>query len=144
MKSLVEEESMKEKKNRSREKEKALAAKLYAERNEAGGWDEAPIKAQVQRHRAVVTSLRLPVGEFTAVQKAAKASGQTVSDFIRAAIGIRLHGAVRLGGLQIASGSPEGRSQAIVLAPTLESGRTHNPDPEIPERPLLPPAFANM
>ncbi len=131
-------------KHRSSQKEKALAAKLYAGRNETGGWDETSIEAQIQPHRAVVTSLRLPVGEFTAVQKAARASGQTVSDFIRAAIGIKLHGAVRLGGLQIASGSPEGRSQATVLAPTLESGRTLNPDPEIPEQPLLPPTFANM
>lgn len=126
-------------KHRSSEKEKALAAKLYAGRNEAGDWDEKSIEAQVQPHRAVVTSLRLPVDEFTAVQKAAKISGQTVSEFIRAAIGIRLRGGVRLNALQISTGAPEGQSQATVLTHTLESGQTRNPDPEI-----MVPMYANM
>jgi pectin methylesterase-like acyl-CoA thioesterase len=127
-------------KHRSSEKEKALAAKLYAGRNEASDWDETSIEAQVQPHRAVVTSLRLPVDEFTAVQKAAKASGQTVSEFIRAAIGIRLRGGVRLNALQIATGAPEGQSQATVLTPILESGQTRNPDPEM----IAVPMYANM
>jgi hypothetical protein len=126
-------------KHRSSQKEKALAATLYAGRNEAGDWDETSIEAQVQPHRAVVTSLRLPVSEFTAVQKAAKASGQTVSDFIRAAIGIRLRGGVRLNALQIATGAPAGQSQATVLSTTLESGQTRNPDPEI-----MVPMYANL
>jgi pectin methylesterase-like acyl-CoA thioesterase len=122
-----------------KEKEKALAANLYARRNEADEWDETPVGASVQPQRAVVTSLRLPVAEFAAVQSAAKAVGQTVSDFIRGAIATKLYGGIHIAALQVAAGAPEGQSQVTVLAPILESGRTQNPDMEI-----LVPLYANL
>ena len=118
---------MKAKRHRTVGKEKALAARLTSGRDE---WDETPIEAEVQSQRAVVTSLRLPVSEFTSVQKAAKAAGQTVSDFIRNAIATQLHGGISITALLVASGSQEGRSQVTVLAPILEGGQTKNPDPE--------------
>lgn len=132
---------MKARKHRGSDKEKALAAKLYAGRNKAGGWEETSIEVQVQPHRAVVTSLRLPVGEFAAVQGAAKTAGQTVSEFIRSAIATRLHGGIHVAAMQIAAGSSEGRSQATVLAPTLESGQTRNPGPDRTE---AVPLYANL
>jgi hypothetical protein len=122
-------------------KEKALAARLHAGRNEQTEWEETPIEAEIQTQRAVVTSLRLPVNEFTAVQNAAKAAGQTVSDFIRNAIATKLHGGIRIHALQIATGSSEGQSRVTVLAPTLEGGQTHNPDPEIE---MMVPQYANL
>jgi len=118
-------------KRRSGKKEKALATKLYAHRDRSDDWDETPTEAQVHAQRAIVTSLRLPIEEFRAVQNAAKSAGQTVSEFIRTAIASRLHGA-RMTAMYIAAGSSEGRSQATVLASTLEGGHTHNPGPEIP------------
>ena len=131
-------------KHRSGEKEKALAARLHARRDESGDWDETPIEARVQRQRAVVTSLRLPVGEFVAVQRAAKTAGQTVSEFIRSAIATRLHGGIHVTAMQIAAGSSEGRSQATVLAPTLEGGQTHNPGPARMDRIEAVPLYANF
>jgi hypothetical protein len=132
---LVEEKSMKARRHRTVGKEKALAARLNSGRDE---WDETPIKAEIQSQRAVVTSLRLPVGEFTSVQKAAGAAGQTVSEFIRSAIATRLHGGIRLTALKIEAGS-SWRSQVTVLAPTLECEQTRNPDPEI-----VVPQYENM
>ena len=133
---------MKTRKHRT-DKEKALAARLYAGRAESSDWDETPVDAEIQPQRAVVTSLRLPVNEFTAVQNAAKAAGQTVSDFIRNAIATRLRGGIRITALQIATGSSEGQSQVTVLAPTLEGGQTHNPNPG-PGMEEMVPQYANM
>jgi hypothetical protein len=130
-------------KHRSGEKEKALAARLHARRGESGDWDETPIEARVQSQRAVVTSLRLPVEEFVAVQDAAKTAGQTVSEFIRSAIATRLHGGICLTAMYVAAGSSEGRSQATVLAPTLEGGHTHNPGPDRMDT-MAVPSYANL
>lgn len=127
---------MKARRHRTVGKERALAARLTSGRDE---WDETPIKAKIESQRAVVTSLRLPVSEFTSVQRAAKEAGQTVSDFIRNSIAARLHGGIRLSALSITAGSLW-RSQVTVLVPTLEGGQTKNPDPEVE----VPPQYANM
>lgn len=110
---------------------KDLAAKLQAHRNDPDEWDETPVQAEVRPQRAVVTSVRLPVPEFIAVQKAAKAAGQTVSEFVRSAIAMRLHERVLINAVQIATGSSsEGPSHATFLAPALEAGRTQNRIPQ--------------
>jgi hypothetical protein len=127
-----------------KEKEKALAVRLHARRGESGDWDDTPIEARVQPQRAVVTSLRLPVEEFVAVQSAAKSAGQTVSDFIRSAIATKLHGVSHVTVMHVAAGSSEGRSQATVLVPTLEGGHTHNPGPDRMDKLLVVPLLANF
>jgi len=127
---------------RSRATEKELAAKLYAHRNDPDEWDETPVQAEIHPQRAVVTSVRLPVAEFIAVQKAAKAAGQTVSEFVRSAIAMRLRERVLVNAVQIATGSsPEGSSHATFLAPALEAGRTRNPGPARTDR---IPQYANL
>ncbi len=69
--------------------------------------------------------------EFIAVQKAAKAAGQTVSEFVRRAIAMRLQERVLINAVQIATGSsPGGPSRATFLAPALEAGRTENRIPQ--------------
>lgn len=124
---------------RNRTTEKELAAELHAHRNDPDEWDETPVQTEVRPQRAVVTSVRLPVAEFIAVQKAAKAAGQTVSEFVRSAIAMRLHERVLVNALRIATGSsPEGPSHATFLAPALEGGRTQNPAPAII------PRYANL
>jgi hypothetical protein len=129
-------------KRRHVEREKAIAARLYARREQSSDWHETPTPAVIARQRGVVTSLRLPIREFVEVQAAARSAGQTVSEFIRSAIELRLHPKVRLHAVQIATGSPEGSSQATVVVPALEAGRTQNPGPDRTE--VFPPLFANL
>ena len=121
---------MKERKRRSGAQEKALAADLYARRNEATDWEKTAADAEIHPHRAVVTSLRLPVGEFVAVQRAAKSAGQTVSEFIRNAIAAKLRGRLVVNAVQISTGSSQARSQATVYVSALEGGDTENPGPD--------------
>jgi hypothetical protein len=115
---------------RVRMTEKELANELHARRNDPGEWHKTPVQAEISPQRAVVTSVRLPMAEFIAIQNAARASGQTVSEFIRNAIGTRLHQGVLINSLQIASGTSEGSSQATFLTPALEAGRTQNRIPQ--------------
>jgi hypothetical protein len=127
---------------RSAETEKALAAKLYARRGESADWDETAVDALIAPQRGVVTSLRLPLRDFVEIQRAAKSAGQTVSEFIRGAIALRLRANVLVNALQVATGSSEGRSQATFVVPALEAGRTQNPGPDRTE--VFPPPFANL
>jgi len=115
----------------SRINEKELAAELHAHRNDPNEWDETPVQAEVNPQRAVVMSVRLPVAEFIALQTAAKKGGETVSEFVRNSIGMRLHESVIINAVQITSGATAGPSQATFLAPALESGRTRNPGPDL-------------
>ena len=136
---MVEEEFMRTRRRRSRLNEKELAAQLHARRNDPDEWDDTPVQAEVTSQRAVVMSVRLPMAEFIAVRNAAKASGETVSEYVRNAIGMRLHERVIINAVQITSGAAPGSSQATFLAPALEGGRTRNPGPD-----SMPPLFANI
>jgi hypothetical protein len=139
---MVEEEPMR-KRQQSAKREKALAVRLQTRRSRGDDWDETPIPADVHPNRGVVTSVRMPLGEFLAVQKAATAAGQTVSEYVRAAIAMRLRGMVRVNAVQIHSVARDAQSQAtfVVHQPASAGGETRNPDPEINPQELR---FANL
>jgi len=128
---------------RSAEAEQRLAAELRARRAEPDEWDETPIRAEIARERNALMSFRLPTSEFVALQKAARASGETLSEFIRKAVGLRLHGKPVMSAVQIASGLRQGSIQTTMIVPALPSGRSENsiqrgPDPDDV------PRFANI
>jgi hypothetical protein len=125
---MVEEEQMK--RRRDRKADKALAARFQAGRSRSDEWDETPVSAEVLPQRAVVTSVRFPVAEFAALQKAAVALGQTVSEFVRAAVATRLRGAARVQAIHIASSADrEAPSQVTFVSSHPEAGQTRNPSP---------------
>jgi hypothetical protein len=132
------------KKRRSGNRERAAVAELHADRRDAN-WDGAPLEAEVLGQRAVITSLRLPVAEFAALQKAAKASGQSVSEYIRNAIALRLHGGGGFNTIHVATGSSEARSHTTVRlsAFATEGARTENPGPGS-TRDWACPNYANL
>jgi hypothetical protein len=117
---------------RDRTTTRSLATELEAKRRDPTQWEEKAVQADIRPARAVVTSVRLPIAEFAAIQKAARESGQTVSDFIRGAVTMRLRQAVRISAVQISTGSSSNApSNATFLAPELEAGTTRNPGPVI-------------
>ncbi len=124
---------------RSRMTEKQLAAELHAHRDDPDGWEETAAQAEVSRERSIVMSFRLPAVEFIALQKAAKGSGESLSGFVRNAIGLRLYGKPVINAVQIASGLQGGTIQSTFLVPVQSAGRSENP--HIPDQ---FPRFANM
>jgi hypothetical protein len=130
-------------KRRSGERERAVAAKLQADRSAAAKWEDTAVEAEVQSQRAVITSLRLPVGEFVALQRAAKAAGQSVSEYIRNAISLVLHGGVAVNAVRVTMSSSEARSHTIVRFSALasEGASTQNPGPDRTE---TVPLYANL
>ena len=105
-----------------------MAAEVYAHRDDAEEWDDTPLQAEVDTpQRGVVVSFRLPAKEFIAAQRAAKESGETLSEFIRNSIGIRLYGKPLTQSVQITGGYQSGSLQATFRAPALSAGQADNP-----------------
>jgi len=84
---------------------------------------------------------KFPAAEFVALQNAAAVLGQTVSQFVRAAVAMRLRGAGRVQAVHIASTAREAQSQVTFVSSHPDAGQTRNPDPEIDPRELK---YANL
>ncbi len=107
-------------KRSTRKGERALADRLHAQRREPGEWEQ--VDAEPTSQRGVLTSFRLSPAEFVLLQKAAKASKETLSEFIRRAVATRLQGASAE--MDMTVGVPG----AVVVQPVTagRTGRTEN------------------
>jgi len=74
-------------------KKRGLAERLHKQRNDPQVWSEEPEQIEVQRSRSAVVSFRLPTNEFHNLHSAATQSGESISEFIRKAIALRITGA---------------------------------------------------
>lgn len=128
---------------RSAEAEQRLATELRASRTEPDEWDETPVQASVARERNVLMSFRISASEVIALQRAARQGGESLSEFIRKAIGLRLYGKPVINAVQIASGLHQGSIQTTMVVPTLRSGHSENPLQKGPD-PDQVPRFANI
>ena len=63
---------------------------LYDHRNEPGEWDDQPVDIEVRPTGSEVVSFRLPSDELDRVVEAAKAAGESLSQFVRGALRARL------------------------------------------------------
>jgi len=78
-------------------REDALAvAAESTRRNPDKSWDETPAELRVKPSGSEVVSFRLPTEELNRLEAAASALGETISQFIRAAITLRLEGGAQL------------------------------------------------
>jgi predicted DNA-binding protein len=72
------------------EREQELASELEATRDDPGEWGSEPVEIEVQPARSQVVSFRLPLDELENLTGIAEATGETVSEFIRGAIELRI------------------------------------------------------
>jgi hypothetical protein len=69
----------------------AMAQQMEQEVSEdADLWTQEPTKIEARPARTSVLSLRLPSKEFHALLRAARAAGESVSEYVRTAIAMRL------------------------------------------------------
>ncbi|HLJ82302.1 MAG TPA: ribbon-helix-helix protein, CopG family [Ktedonobacterales bacterium] len=69
------------------------ARELYEHRNDPDEWEDEPEQIEIRPARTAVLSVRLPREVMDAVEAAAAASGQSLSEYVRSAVESRLRGA---------------------------------------------------
>jgi hypothetical protein len=72
------------------EAEDRLAAELEETRDEKGEWGDESVEVDVRPSRMQVVSFRMPLEELETVVAAAKAAGESLSEFVRTSIALRL------------------------------------------------------
>ena len=87
--------------------EKDAARELYEHRNDPDGWSEEEEEIEVKPRRSSVLSFRLPSEEFAALERAMEQTGESLTEFIRNALAIRLHGVPIGPALEVTYGGPD-------------------------------------
>lgn len=80
--------------------EKDVVKDIWGHRDDPEEWGEEAKDIKARPGRSSVVSFRLPTEELDTVEEAAERNGETVSQYIRGALALRLHGE--------AAGSPVG------------------------------------
>lgn len=68
------------------------AAELHRHRHDEGEWADEPERVEVRARRTEVVSFRLPSEELDKLEEAAQAAGESLSEFVRGAVALRVHG----------------------------------------------------
>lgn len=93
------------------ESRKDLAKELWEHRNDPDEWSEEAEEIEVKPRRSSVLSFRLPPEEIDALEEALEQTGESLSEYIRNALALRMHaGAIApmLGTLGITYGAYSG------------------------------------
>lgn len=70
--------------------EDALARKLEATRDDPGEWSDEAVEVPIRPLRSQVVSFRLPAGELDRLTRAVERSGESLSEFVRTSIEMRI------------------------------------------------------
>lgn len=65
---------------------------IMAHRDDPDEWDEQPEAIEVRPRRTDVVSFRLPTDEMEALEANASAAGETISEYLRKAVALRIYG----------------------------------------------------
>lgn len=85
--------------------EEELAKELFETRDQPGQWSDEPEKSPAKVSGMPVLSFRLSLNELEDLQKAADDLGESVSEFIRGALVLRVHGVPIGPAVEVTSGS---------------------------------------
>lgn len=80
------------------------AAELYEHRNDPDEWDDNAVEIDVQPSGSEVVSFRIPSEEFDRVSRAAREAGESLSEFVRSAVRIRLEAPPAVSAQELMSG----------------------------------------
>lgn len=78
------------------ETEEQLAERLFSERNDPGAWEQKASDVKVRQPVSEVLSVRVPSDVLDSVEEAARVLGESISEFVRGAILLKLNGPVPL------------------------------------------------
>lgn len=109
---------------------------------DAQEWEDEPEQIEVRRSKRDVVSFRLPHEEAEQLIAAAKQAGETLSEFIRGAIAIRVHGTSFGPAVRITSGS-QGQTWSVTVQSYLLAAPSSTRDDDENWR-LVPDAPPNL
>jgi Ribbon-helix-helix protein, copG family len=95
---VVQEEQMSDKTERD-------AQEMLDHRDDPGEWSDEAESVEVKPSRSEVISFRLPSEELDALEVAAAGTGETISEFVRRALALRLYGEPIGPSIEISSGA---------------------------------------
>jgi hypothetical protein len=102
-------------------------------RDDPGEWTEEAVAVEVKPSRSEVVSFRLPSDELDALEAAAERSGESISEFIRKALALRLYGEPIGPSVEISSGA----TRLTVRSHVITGGRKDAPASVVPDLPPL-------
>lgn len=111
---------------------KRSAEELLEHRNDPGEWSGEGEQIEVRPSTAVI-SFRLPPEEVDLLIDAARKSEETISEYVRKAIGIRLFGEPIGPAVEVSSGA----GTIVIRSHILPSGRRDAPASFVPDHPPL-------
>ncbi len=117
-------------------KRRKLAEDIWAHRDDPGEWSEEPEIIEVKPGRMELVSFRIPSDELDVLQEAAAQTGESLSEFVRTAVAIRLG---RSGAANSAEVMTSGIQQITIQGPmNITLRRDWNTAPTEGELVLLP------
>jgi hypothetical protein len=114
-------------------KESDLVKELHAHRNDPEEWSEETEDIEVRPSGSEVVSFRLPSEELDALAEASKEAGESLSEYVRKAIAVRLHGIAIGPVVQVSLGT----GTLLVRSHIVTGTRSENVADAIPDLPPL-------
>ena len=84
--------------------ERDLVEELHAHRDDPEEWSDEAEEIEVRPSRSEVVSFRLPSEELDSLVDASKEAGESLSEYVRKSIAVRLHGIAIGPAVQVSSG----------------------------------------
>ncbi len=107
------------------QEEKDLVEEIWKHRDDPEEWGEETKDIQVRPSRSSVVSFRLPIEELDVVEEAAAQNGESVSQYIRGALALRMQG--ETAGIPVAImygswGIPDNDPDQLLVSSTIFKG----------------------
>ncbi|MFN2490356.1 MAG: ribbon-helix-helix protein, CopG family [Actinomycetota bacterium] len=117
--------------------EREMAEELYEHRHDEGEWEDEPAEVEVKPKATSVVSFRLPTEELDALEEAAERAGESVSEFVRKALALRLHGKPIGPTVEVSSGA----TRLVVRSHVVTESRTESGAGDVPDLPPMQAAI---
>ena len=116
------------------EEEREIARELWEHRKDPNEWEDEAEALEVRPSPSEVVSFRLPTEEFDLLVESAQQEAESLSEYIRKAVAIRMHGTPIGPAVQVSSG---GGGQLVVRSHIVTGSRTEAPGSIVPDLPPL-------
>lgn len=110
------------------------AEEILEHRDDEGEWEEDPEQFDVRPSRSEAVSFRLPVEEMDALEEAAVKNGESLSEYLRKSLALRLHGMPIGPAVEVSSGVSRLTIRSHIVVGT---GKENPTDPFVADEPPL-------